>query len=507
MRLSYSSYRGAVRAQVRVDYMYDPAGNLNWRTNNALVQSFLSNPANELTKNYRTSASTLTVAGTTTSVATNVTVNGSPASLYNDYTFALGGFSLVNGTNPFTAIAQDSYGRADTNTVSVNLPATNNYVYDKNGNLPSDGPRAFDYDDENELIRVTVTNAWKSEFAYDGKLRRRVRKEYTWQGGAWAETNEVRYVYDGMLVVQERDMNNLPTVSYTRGSDLSGSLQGAGGIGGLLARTDMALLTIGSPLSSSVYHSDGNGNVTMLINAENAAVAKYVYDPFGNTLSKSGPLAEANVYRFSGKEWNENAVLYYYGYRFYEPNLQRWVNTDPLAERGFATLPLETRNSPIAGANLYTFVRNAPTIEVDGFGLSLWVCLTPAFGIHGFNHAYLWDDSDNPAYKDDKCKRGCAMQKSSGSGPTQEGNCTGPPGGLGDGFDTWYGEGKKLPVTCYRVPDSNGKESKPMDCCRTTANNRVFLPPFSDCHNAVDDCLKGFAIPRHPRTGYPYSPK
>jgi len=32
--------------------------------------------------------------------------------------------------------------------------------------------RAFDYDDENQLIRVTVTNVFKSEFTYDG-LRRR----------------------------------------------------------------------------------------------------------------------------------------------------------------------------------------------------------------------------------------------------------------------------------------------------------------------------------------------
>ncbi|MCW5556136.1 MAG: hypothetical protein KIS67_28775 [Verrucomicrobiae bacterium] len=54
-------------------------------------------------------------------------------------------------------------------------------------------------------------------------------------------------VNDGMLVVQERHFQpqvstNIPinTISYTRGRDLSGSLQGAGGIGGLLARSEMA---------------------------------------------------------------------------------------------------------------------------------------------------------------------------------------------------------------------------------------------------------------------------
>ncbi len=181
-------------------YAHDAAGNLNWRTNNSLVQDFLCNPANELTNGHRISGSTLTVAGTTTSAATNVTVNNGPADLYKDYTFALGGFSVVNGANNFSAIASDSYSRRDTNTVSVNLPATNNYVYDGNGNLLSDGTRGFAYDDENQLIRVTVTNAWKTEFTYDGKPRRRVRKDFSWQSATWVETNKGRYIYYGVGV-------------------------------------------------------------------------------------------------------------------------------------------------------------------------------------------------------------------------------------------------------------------------------------------------------------------
>lgn len=40
-----------------------------------------------------------------------------------------------------------------------------------------------------------------------------------------------------MRVIEERDADNWPQVAYTRGTDLSGSLEGAGGIGGLLARS------------------------------------------------------------------------------------------------------------------------------------------------------------------------------------------------------------------------------------------------------------------------------
>src|SRR5205085_3309695 len=100
-------------------------------------------------------------------------------------------------------------------------------------------------------------------------------------------------------------------VTYTRGNDLSGSVEGAGGIGGLLARTDDRAGT------TAFYHADRLGNVTILINALQVPVAKYLYDPFGNLLSATGPLAEANLYRFSSKETHVNSGLSYYLYRYY----------------------------------------------------------------------------------------------------------------------------------------------------------------------------------------------
>ena len=342
------------RLNEQLGYTYDAAGNLNWRTNNALVEAFNVNSLNELTT--ATNSGTLTVAGTTTSGATNVTVNGLTASRYFDATFAKDGFTVANGTNTFTAIAKDAYGRRDTNTINCYLPATNNFTYDSNGNLVSDGRRAFDYDDENQLVRVTVTNAWKSEFVYDGKMRRRIRAEYTWNGSTWVTNQIVRYVYDGNLVIQERDGNNLPLVTYTRGRDLSGSLEGAGGIGGLLARTDNRAFAIRDSNAHAYYHADGNGNITCLINASQSILARYLYDSYGNILSQSGPLAEANLYRFSSKEFHVASGLVYYLYRFYEPNLQRWINRDPIEEEG--------------GVSLYRFVGNNPISRVDALGLA-----------------------------------------------------------------------------------------------------------------------------------------
>jgi RHS repeat-associated protein len=306
------------------------------------VQTFSVNDLNELSSVTR--SGTLTVAGTSSSTATSVIVayNGnSPvnAVLYSDKTFARTNVTILNGNNTFTAVGTDSYGRRDTNAITCNLPSTVSYAYDGNGNLTSDGTRAFSYDDENQLTRVTVTNSWRSEFVYDGKFRRRIRKEYSWINSAFVQTNEVRYVYDSNNVVQERDGNNFGTVFYIR-TGLR-----------LLARTDQ-----GSG-QTAFYHADGNCNITAMVNAQQAIVARYSYDPYGNILSKSGPLADANLFRFSSKELHPNSGLIYFGRRFYEPNLQRWVNRDPISEQG--------------GINLFLYVGNNPISLIDPLGFEL----------------------------------------------------------------------------------------------------------------------------------------
>jgi RHS repeat-associated protein len=339
--LAYESISNTLRNNEQLYYLYDAAGNLQYRTNNALIQNFQVNSLNELTS--ETNGGRLTVMGTTTPIATNVTVNSSNAVIYGDYTFAATNMPL---TSNYTALALGG-GLAATNGVTFNLSSNAVFQYDGNGNLTNDGWRNFVYDDENQLIQVSVPGQWMSQFVYDGKKRRRIRTEFSSEGGAWVQTNQVLYVYDGNLAIQERASNNAVQVTYTRGRDMTGSLDGAGGIGGLLARTDTN--------GSTYYHADGNGNITMLINSSQAVAAKYLYDAFGNVLSASGLLAEANCYQFSSKEEDLNSGLVYYLYRFYDPNLQRWVNRDPIGVFG--------------GINLYTFVLNKPIGRIDLLGL------------------------------------------------------------------------------------------------------------------------------------------
>jgi RHS repeat-associated protein len=246
-------------------------------------------------------------------------------------------------------------------------------TYDANGNQITSANSRYDYtyDDENRLIEWMDNGTIHAvprltDFVYDGLGRLRVRLEYVWNSGSssislngaggsgsWSLSSETHYIYDGKRVIQERDGSNNPTVSYTRGTDLGGTLEGAGGIGGLLARSDG--YSSGNWTSHNYYHADGNGNITYLENSSQGLAASYRYDPFGNTISSSGSLAAANLYRFSSKECHVNSGMYYYLYRFYDPNLQRWINRDPVMERG--------------GLNLFGFSANSPISVLDPVGL------------------------------------------------------------------------------------------------------------------------------------------
>ena len=336
---------GAPRANEQLGWSYDTAGNVQYRTNGALLQTFTDDSANQLGGVARSGA--FTVSGATPAPA-GVTINGQIAQTNADFTFAAGGFTLNDGPNTFTNIARNIYSQSATNTFAVNLPVNVTLLYDSNGNLTNDGTRVFIYDPENRLVTNYVARAWKTEFAYDGLHRRRIVRDYAWLNNQWFKTNETRYVYDGRLIVQERNASNQALVTYTRGRDLSGRLHRAGGIGGLLARTD-------ATGTSAFYHADGSGNITALVDSTGNIAARYLYGPFGSLLGRWGPLADANVMQFSSMPRHQPSGLVLYAFRDYEPTLNRWLTRDPIGLRG--------------GINPYRFVLNSPLRYVDPLGL------------------------------------------------------------------------------------------------------------------------------------------
>ena len=169
---------------------------------------------------------------------------------------------------------------------------------------------------------------------------------------------DLKLISDPMLfgrhVVELNATNNTQVLSYVCGLDLSGTEQGAGGVGGLL----WVILHTASGAAAGTHFAayDGNGNVVALVRATTGTeTACYEYGPFGEPIRISGPAATLNPFRFSTKRTENTTDLVLYEYRIYSASMGKWPNRDPIGERG--------------GVNLYGFVGNSPLNKVDHFGL------------------------------------------------------------------------------------------------------------------------------------------
>ena len=343
----------ALRLHEQLTYDYDSAWNLRERTRNELTTQLANNRVNELTSGTRSGK--VTASGMSRSSLASVEANGASGQLYADHSYAIPGLNLPDGSTDLLTKGTDGGGQTFHHLSLLKLPVAVTYQYDANGNLISDGERNFEYDAENRLILYEEHEKIQHRYIYDGfnRMRQRITSFWDSNQSAWQTIANTQFIYDGMNVVQERDALNggVPQVTYTRGLDLSSSLEGAGGIGGMLAYTDHST----GADRTAYYHADGNGNITAMINGAGRVVARYHYDPYGNLLGMAGPLAQENRYRYSSKQAQPYSELYYYGYRFYDPSLQRWINQDPIGEAG--------------GVNLFGFVGNDPMNVIDPLGL------------------------------------------------------------------------------------------------------------------------------------------
>ena len=278
------------------------------------------------------------------SEVTSATIGGN----YETHEYDSIGNSIIasmNGTtNTYSANNLNQY----TSILRASAPP-HEPTYDLDGNLLSDGVLSFTYDAANRLKTVSTNGIQILANFYDAKSRRvkKVTSEAT-----------TTFFYDDWNLIEERvayTNGTTSTIRYFWGKDISGDLQDAGGVGGLLYIT---VSNSSTPNSSTqqlyIPCYDNNGNITRYLDANGNTVAQYTYDAFGNIISKSGPLADFFRHRFSTKYYDAETRLYYYGYRFYHTSLMRWLNRDPIEEDG--------------GANLYVYCRNNVLTLTDILG-------------------------------------------------------------------------------------------------------------------------------------------
>lgn len=99
--------------------------------------------------------------------------------------------------------------------------------------------------------------------------------------------------------------------------------------------------------------TDHLGSASLELAEDARLISQETFHPFGETAWSKDTEVSYKTLRYSGKE-RDATGLYYYGYRYYMPWLQRWLNPDP---KGF-----------IDGLNLYRMVGNSPMRHVDSDG-------------------------------------------------------------------------------------------------------------------------------------------
>ncbi len=223
--------------------------------------------------------------------------------------------------------------------------------FDANGNLLQlVRGQVMGWDARNQLQHITTVQREDGlnddeRYVYDGQGQR-CRKISTAQASGRTLINEVRYL-PGLEIRTTADGEILHVVTAQAGRNSVRVLHWEAGKPDSIAN-DQVRYSLGDHLGSSTLELDQQGGL----------ISQESYYPFGGTAwwaARSAVEAKYKTVRYSGKE-RDASGLYYYGFRYYAPWLQRWINPDPAGA--------------VDGLNFYAMVRNNPAVSVDPSGLA-----------------------------------------------------------------------------------------------------------------------------------------
>ena len=245
----------------------------------------------------------------------------------NDYGYAYDAIGNRIATTENTKTTEHLANELNQYT-QISVPSVSSVVnptYDADGNMTRLGDWHHTWDAENRLVRsqpygFATNGAIRLEYVYNHKNLRvaKIKKRLSGRGasypfdpsqpGTWDVMETRTFIYDGWNqtaeVVVDAQSGTTNVTRYLWGPDVSGTLQGAGGVGGLLAviRSDGTFFPC----------YDANGNVTAYVDVYGNIRAHYEYSPFGEIAAQSGDLADTFTHRFSTKPFDAETSLVMY---------------------------------------------------------------------------------------------------------------------------------------------------------------------------------------------------
>ncbi|MBE7539520.1 MAG: RHS repeat-associated core domain-containing protein [Opitutaceae bacterium] len=333
----------------RHEYACDSIGNRQWSDSTGVSGLRDDYTANALNQYVARENNTLSLSGTATTDSV-VAVKGRTVTAGRQGRFWSDEVTVPNVLGPWAGplSVYATKSAAGSNVMRIDsraaqLPAVSqSFSRDLDGNTLSDEIWDYQWDAENRLVRLETTVAARSagfahrilNFTYD-YLGRRVQKQVM-DGVTSTELSSQRFIYNGWDVIAEYSVSAGTTLdklqrTYAWGIDLASSLTKAGGVGALLQFAN-------TPTGQTYLPTyDGNGNVASLVNLGTGALAaSYEYTPFGEMLRYEVLDNAVSTYAFKfSTRWRDAETGWsYYGRRYYDARMGRFVGRDPIGEEG-----------------------------------------------------------------------------------------------------------------------------------------------------------------------------
>ena len=250
-----------------------------------------------------------------------------------------------------------------------NLNELNELIYDANGNQIQKDDVHYIYDPLNQLIETTL-NTSRIRFQYDPLGRRLAKIVMDKTASGWKEAYREYYLYDGKneigAVASDGTVKNLKVVALMHKQipttevlekiediDQKEDQQITQFQGDFLM--DLTIpTTVAVEINQTVYASitDMQKNICRLVDPfSKKVVSRYDFSAFGEEQNDQ---KDENPWRFAAKRFDPELNLIYFGKRYYDPELGRWLATDPA---GF-----------VDSLNLYQYDLNNPFRYYDPDG-------------------------------------------------------------------------------------------------------------------------------------------
>ncbi|HQG41421.1 MAG TPA: RHS repeat-associated core domain-containing protein [Spirochaetota bacterium] len=193
--------------------------------------------------------------------------------------------------------------------------------YDANGNLTAvyDTAKQFNrilsWDDDNRLTKTVDTTNGSSvatSYAYDAKGMRIV-KDGPYGKSIYIDTG---YVESGAPQTTAPIVSNHIFVGNTRVASVVKHIEE-------------------KQPATYFYASDHLGSSSVLTTQQGSYHERIEYLPYGETWVEDKAISDgySTPYKFTGKELDTETGLYYFGARYYDARVSRWISADPALEK------------------------------------------------------------------------------------------------------------------------------------------------------------------------------